>query len=114
MVIADSCFSGRLVRGVNINLGTPKYYQQMARKKARVVLTSGGLEPVADNNGSGHSPFTDALLKSLAENTGVLDGNALFNIIRRPVMVSSDQTPQYSDVRKAGHDGGDFLFVRRN
>jgi len=29
------------------------------------------------------------------------------------VMLSADQTPEYSDVRRAGHDGGDFLFVRR-
>jgi hypothetical protein len=27
-------------------------------------------------------------------------------------MVAAQQTPQYSDVRQAGHDGGDFLFVR--
>jgi hypothetical protein len=27
-------------------------------------------------------------------------------------MLNSDQTPEYSDIRKAGHDGGDFLFVR--
>ena len=26
-------------------------------------------------------------------------------------MVNADQTPEYADVRKAGHDGGDFLFV---
>jgi hypothetical protein len=28
-------------------------------------------------------------------------------------MVSANQTPQYSDVRDAGHDGGDILFVRK-
>ena len=28
-------------------------------------------------------------------------------------MVNANQTPQYSDVRNAGHDGGDFLFVRK-
>jgi hypothetical protein len=28
-------------------------------------------------------------------------------------MVNSDQMPEYADLRKAGHDGGDFLFVRR-
>ena len=28
-------------------------------------------------------------------------------------MVAADQTPQYADVRNAGHDGGDFLFVRK-
>jgi hypothetical protein len=32
--------------------------------------------------------------------------------IRRPVMLAADQTPEYADIRKAGHDGGDFLFVR--
>ena len=114
MVISDSCYSGRLIRGGKASLRSPQYYQKIARKRARVVITSGGLEPVADNNGSGHSPFTDALLKSLTKNVSVLDGHTLFNAIRRPVMVNSDQTPQFSDVRRAGHDGGDFLFVRRN
>ncbi len=32
---------------------------------------------------------------------------------RLTVILNADQTPQYSDVRKAGHEGGDFLFVRR-
>jgi hypothetical protein len=27
-------------------------------------------------------------------------------------MLASDQTPEYANIRKAGHDGGDFLFVR--
>ena len=54
-----------------------------------------------------------AFLKALDENKGVLDGTRLFEQIRRPVMVNANQTPQYSDVRKAGHDGGDFLLVRR-
>jgi hypothetical protein len=28
-------------------------------------------------------------------------------------MVVAQQTPQYADVRQAGHEGGDFLFVRK-
>jgi len=114
MVVADSCYSGRLVRGTKITMGDSDFLKKISRKKARVVITSGGLEPVADGDGSGHSPFTNALLKTLNSNDGVLDGNTLFNTIRRPVMVNADQTPQFSDVRKAGHDGGDFLFVPRN
>lgn len=114
MVVADSCYSGRLVRGAKISIGDPDYLKKISRKKARVVITSGGLEPVADSGGDDHSPFTSAFLKALSENNGVLDGNSLFNKIRRPVMVSADQTPQFSDIRKAGHDGGDFLFVRTN
>ncbi len=33
--------------------------------------------------------------------------------MRRPVILNADQMPQYSDVRRAGHEGGDFLFVRK-
>jgi hypothetical protein len=40
-----------------------------------------------------------------------LDGTELFSKIKRPVMVNSDQMPEYGDIRKTGHDGGDFLFV---
>ena len=85
----------------------------MSRKKARTVLTSGGLEPVEDSGGGDHSAFAKAFLDVLTENRGVLDGHRLFTLMRRPVMVNSDQTPEYGDIRKAGHDGGDFLFVRR-
>jgi len=115
MVVADSCYSGRLVRSANVNIenaSSAEYYQQMSRKKARVVITSGGLEPVEDGKGE-HSPFARAFLSALSKNNSVIDGTKLFNAIRRPVMVNADQTPQYSDVRRAGHDGGDFLFVRR-
>ena len=27
--------------------------------------------------------------------------------------VRANQTPRYSDIRLAGHDGGEFLFVRK-
>jgi hypothetical protein len=32
-------------------------------------------------------------------------------MIRRPVMLAADQAPDLADIREAGHDGGDFLFV---
>ena len=122
MVMADSCYSGRLVRGAGelsrgielaaVSNATSSYLKKMARKKARVVMTSGSLEPVEDGRGK-HSPFARAILNALNENQGVIDGVKLFNTIRRPVMVNANQTPQYSDVRRAGHDAGDFLFVRR-
>ena len=33
--------------------------------------------------------------------------------LRYPVMVAAKQTPQYADLRQAGDDGGNFLFVRK-
>ena len=84
----------------------------MAGKWARVAIASGGLEPVADAGG-GHSPFAKAFIDALTSNDAVMDGTQLFGQVRRPVMVAAQQTPEYSDVRNSGHDGGDFLFVRK-
>ncbi len=114
MVVADSCYSGTLARSAVAGLKSGDYFKRMSKKAARVALVSGGLEPVADKGSGGHSPFANAFIRALKENSDfVLDGTQLFNKVRRPVMVAADQTPQYSDVKNAGHDGGDFLFVRR-
>lgn len=113
MIVADSCFSGTLSRDANIRQTSGDYWKRISSKAARVTLTSGGLEPVADNNGRGHSPFAAAFIEVLQENTGVMDGTSLFTAMRRPVMLNANQTPEYSDVRGAGHDGGDFVFVRK-
>ena len=113
MIVADSCYSGTLVRGAGVALRTADYWRRMTDKRARVALTSGGLEPVADIGGGGHSPFAKALIEALAGNDAIIDGNQLFSAIRRPVMLSANQTPEFTDVRNAGHDGGDFLFVRK-
>lgn len=113
LVISDSCYSGKLVRGINIQIRNPNYYEKICKKKARTVMASGGLEPVVDQGGKGnHSVFASALIDALNENQGIIDASSLFSQIRRSVMLNTDQTPEYSDMRKAGHDGGDFLFVR--
>ena len=119
LVVADSCYSGTLVRGIDLvrpSSGTERdtYLTRIAQRRSRTVLTSGGLEPVADNGGGGeHSVFARALLTALHENRDVLDGQQLFHLIRRPVILNAAQTPEYTDMRYAGHEGGDFLFVRR-
>ena len=86
----------------------------MARKRSRTALVSGGLEPVLDSGGGSHSVFAKAFLAALEDNDGVLEGQELFARVSRPVVVNSDQTPDYSDIRRAGHDGGEFLFVPLN
>ena len=113
MLVADSCYSGKLTRGLKLSIRNTDYLSRLSQKKARTVLTSGGLEPVMDSGGGNHSVFAKAFINALSENQNVLDGHKLLSIIRRPVMLESDQTPEYSDIRKAGHDGGDFLFVRK-
>ena len=113
IIVADSCYSGKLTRGLHINQRTPNYLRRISQKKARVVLSSGGLEPVLDQGGNGnHSVFASAFIETLSKNRDMLDGTALFSQIRKKVGWNADQTPEYSNIHKAGHDGGDFIFVR--
>jgi len=111
LVVADSCFSGTLLRGLNLKKRTPNYISRIVKQKARVAMTSGGNEPVTDVGGGRNSAFASAFLALLEENTGVLDGHTMFATLKRRVMINTEQTPQYGDMR--GHDGGDFLFVRQ-
>ena len=118
MVVADSCYAGtlvrdRVVRVVKAETERDVYFTRLAKKRARIALVSGGLEPVTDKGGGNHSVFAKAFLDALEENRGVMDGQEFFTKIRRPVMLNSYQTPEYTDTRFAGHEGGDFLFVRR-
>lgn len=117
IIVADSCYSGTLVRGVTVSIppGDDRvaWLKRLSVKRARTVLASGGVEPVLDGGGDGHSVFAKAFMDALMENDSVLDGQSLFVKLRRPVVVNSSQVPEYADIRQAGHDGGDFLFVRR-
>lgn len=117
MVVADSCYSGTLVRSASATLKTARdkvqWIKQILSKRGRTALVSGGLEPVTDSGGGNHSVFAKAFLSALTENRDVLEGRMLFDKIKRPVVLNSDQTPRYSDIRQAGHEGGEFVFVRR-
>ncbi|MET0070207.1 MAG: caspase family protein [Candidatus Thiodiazotropha sp.] len=118
MVVADSCYSGTLSRSVNgkrlfVDREQALIIKRLAGKRSRTALTSGGLEPVLDSGSYGHSVFANAFLSVLQENTGVLEGARLFSQLRRRVILAADQTPEYADIRKAGHEGGDFIFMKQ-
>jgi hypothetical protein len=117
LIVADSCYSGTLTRSLDLGSmrvgGLEEWVERMAKRRSRTVLTSGGLEPVLDSGGGGHSVFAHAFLKVLAENRLIIDMDSLFETLRRRVILNADQTPIYSDIRFAGHDDGDFIFVPR-
>ncbi|MGH6926930.1 MAG: caspase family protein, partial [Dongiaceae bacterium] len=113
LVVADSCYSGTLTRGLAIGGKSPGYYHAILDRRARTVLTSGGLEPVLDAGGGRHSVFAKAFLETLQGNTGVIDGEGVFQRVRDLVILNAEQVPEYGNIRLAGHDGGDFLFVRK-
>ncbi len=83
-------------------------------KRARTALTSGGLEPVLDKGGGDHSVFAKAFLEALGENGDVLEGQELFERVRGRVALNAPQTPQYADIKEAGHEHGEFLFIPLN
>ena len=113
MVVADSCFSGSLLRNTGlVRLDEREaLLKRLAGKRSRTVLTSGGLEPVLDDGDGRHSIFARAFIDVLRENRDVLEAGRLFNQIREKVVLNADQTPQYEPIRQAGHEGGDFLFI---
>lgn len=126
LVIADSCYSGALTRSSLSRMDSNQvstserliWLRTMAKSKARLALTSGGLKPVADVGDSNHSLFANALLSVLNANDGILEGQRLHNLLYAKVTLGAqamgiDQTPEYAPIRYAGHESGEFFFLPR-
>jgi hypothetical protein len=126
LVVADSCYSGTLTRssvgrlegGLSEGERT-RLLSVMAKQRSRMVLTSGGVEPVLDSAGGIHSAFAQAFLGVLRSNVGLLPGQELFGHLRLRVASVADrvqmrQVPEYAPIKFAGHESGDFVFVRKD
>jgi len=125
LVVADSCYSGAMTRSAVPRLepgmtddARAQALRTMARKRSRLLLTSGGVEPVVDTTGGPHSPFAQSFLDLLRQNRGVLPTQDLFRRLQIQVMTTVErmevrQVPEYAPIRFAGHEAGDFLFVRK-
>ena len=123
LVIADSCYSGAMTQTSIARLPTQmaeekrkKWLKFMVKRKARTVMTSGGVKPVLDSGGGQHSVFAKAFLNVLQKNTGLMEDYELFravsgNVKRSASLVGFQQQPQYSSMLHAGHEGSPFFFV---
>lgn len=112
IVLADSCYSGKLTRGLQVKKVRSDGLSEIAYRRARIVISSGGLEPVFDGGTrENHSVFAGALINILRENLSVLDAAGLFSTLRKRVTWNADQVPEYGVIHKTGHAGGDFLFI---
>ena len=123
LLIADSCYSGTLTRSSiarqEVALTDAErltWLKVMAKKRARVVLTSGGLAPVLDSGGGAHSVFAQALLRVLEANDDLLSGRSLYQGVAARVAHAAanlefEQAPEYSPIARAGHESGDFFLV---
>jgi uncharacterized caspase-like protein len=123
LLVADSCYSGKLMRGLDPAASlTPDrgpaldlvaHLTRVDSRPSRIVVSSGAAEPVADGGGGGHSVFAGALLKGLAEEPSATftTGDLFAEYLRPIVSRATDQIPQISEF--AGNSGGDLVFVRK-
>jgi len=119
LVVADSCYAGTISRSVDPVLAgrgsRESYLQKLRSKPSRVLIASGGNEPVDDSGGRGHSVFADVLIRSLSNpiDEQFTAEELLIRQIKESVAGRAEQTPEYRVIRNSGHDGGDFVFIRR-
>ena len=118
MIIADSCYSGSVVRGTALlgDFDNLPALKSLNAKKSRVAITSGGLQPVLDSNGSSeHSSFAKNFAAALENVRGPTPASVLFTDLRTAVSTETaawgfEQVPEFAPLYRAGHDGGDFIF----
>lgn len=122
LVVADSCYSGTLTQTPLARVATDvpddvraEWIKIMDETRARITLTSGGLEPVLDGGGGAHSVFAKAFLDALRNNDGILEGYSLYyqvldNMQQSSATLAQAQVPQYAPIHMAGHESGEFLF----
>lgn len=123
LVVADSCYSGTMARSAlaaaDADLSAGRRWdalRAMGRLRARVVLSSGGLEPVVDGGAGRNSLFTKSLLDVLNAVNEPIEARRVHAALAarfslRAQRLRVQQKPEYAPIRFAGHEAGDFLFV---
>jgi hypothetical protein len=127
LVVADSCYSGAMTRASVATFESAvmspdkwaEWVRTMADGRSRTALTSGGVQPVPDTGSGKHSYFARAFLNVLEDNNRLLEAQRLFREVSSSLALASvdapvTQIPEYSPIRFAGHEAGDFFFVPRS
>ncbi|MBZ0101209.1 MAG: caspase family protein [Thermoanaerobaculia bacterium] len=111
LVVSDSCYAGAFAAsGFEVAGGS-------GGAKSRLVLTSGGLQPVLDAGGDGsHSIFARALLSVLQLAPQPLSASDVFSAVAARVAWKSSQlglaqAPQLAPIRYAGHEAGELVLT---
>ncbi len=116
LVVADSCFAGT----DNGDLPPSEApLEEQAKRVSRLVMTSGDIQPVPDDSGSGHSVFAQELMERLRDNDGVLAAQDLFGEVAPRVVEVSErleapQYPTFTALPRSADEGGMFYFVPRS
>jgi hypothetical protein len=126
LVVADSCYAGLLAADPSYlfvdgkNGYSTQYIKYKLPKRSRLLLSSGGNQPVLDIGGGNNSVFARAFLEELEANQdSILAAPELFARIRKRVVSAAAknkfvQTPEFKSIKGAGHEVGDFFFVPKS
>jgi len=109
LLISDACFGGSIFRTRKTFEETTAPKSKLYNNPSRQAMTSGSLTVVPDK-----SLFLEYLVKRLNDNTkDYLTAEELFSSLKTEVMNGSPVTPMFGDIKDAGDEGGDFLFVKK-
>ncbi|HEY6599639.1 MAG TPA: caspase family protein, partial [Pseudomonadales bacterium] len=124
LVVVDSCYAGLLSSEPSFMMigdnpdkyADPEFIRFKLQKRARLLLTSGGDQPVLDGGAGNHSIFARAFLDALQSNDGILAAPELYLQVRDRVQAAAakvefEQRPAFKTIKSAGHEVGDFFFV---
>ena len=124
-MIADSCYAGAmstdpasLLRGGGSQL-SDRLIELGLERRARYILSSGGLHPVLDKGEGEHSVFANAMIDILKGGHEILREQDLFRLLsdqvaKRAERLGYEQRPELRPIRAAGHNpGGSFFLVWR-
>ncbi len=126
LVIADSCYAGTMTRAALTHSENEiseearrAVLAALGKNKARVALTSGGLEPVVDGGGGKNSMFAKSFLEVLNVVKEPIEARKVHaelsaRFLYRATRLKVTQRPDYAPIKYAGHEAGDFLFVPVN
>lgn len=111
LLITDACFAGSIFKSRAILTGAPRAIKELYELPSRKAMTSGTLKEVPDK-----SVFIEYLVKRLTQNEAkFLSAERLYSSFRDAVINNSanGQVPQYGEIKEAGDEGGDFIFIKK-
>ena len=127
LVVADSCYAGLLSddpfffvfnnAAQATQAPSAQLLQYRIAKRARLLIASGGDNPVLDESIDGkNSVFAKTFLDILESNQNILTSPALFSLVQVRVKAEAarshfSQQPEMKAIKGAGHEAGDFFFV---
>jgi hypothetical protein len=125
LVVADSCYAGLLSTDPDYLFAgasgsySKEYIAFKLPKRSRLLISSGGDQPVLDTGGGANSVFASAFVAELETNQEILPTPELFSRISKRVETAAAQNkfvqkPEFKTIKGAGHEVGDFFFVPKD